>query len=256
MDPYPEGAPQLSIDGPVATVTLNRPRHRNRLEQDDLVALQRLFSRIGADAAVRAVVLTGRGTVFCAGAHLGDLESGTQATPRRFEETVDALEALPQPTVCRLNGSVYGGATDLALACDFRIGVRGMELLMPAARIGLHYYPNGLRRAVAVLGLQAARRLFLEARPLDASRLLSCGYLDECVEAIDLDATVAALAAALAERAPLAVQGMKRSLAEIARGDAVEAVLRHREVRCADSDDLREGLSALAARRQPQFAGR
>jgi enoyl-CoA hydratase/carnithine racemase len=93
-------------------------------------------------------------------------------------------------TVAALEGNVYGGATDLALACDFRIGVEGMELRMPAAALGLHYYPSGMRRCVATLGLSAARRLFLTAEPLAATDLLALGYLDELVPAASLEAAV------------------------------------------------------------------
>jgi hypothetical protein len=97
------------------------------------------------------VVLAAQGRSFCAGFNLDELEAPGAAgqDPQLFEHTVDALEALPVPTIVRLHGSVYGGATDLALACDFRVGVQGMELRMPAARLGLHYYPSGLRRYVS-----------------------------------------------------------------------------------------------------------
>jgi enoyl-CoA hydratase/carnithine racemase len=130
-----------------------------------------------------------------------------------------------------------------------------MELRMPAARLGLHYYPGGLRRFVARLGLAAAKRLFLVAEAVPAQELLRLGYLDELVADAELDARVDALAATLAAGAPLAVQGMKLSLDEIARGEFERARLREREARCADSADLREGLAAFAARRPPRFRG-
>src|SRR3546814_18389703 len=89
----------------------------------------------------------------------------------RFERVLDTLEQLPLPVVCALNGSVYGGATDLALCCDIRIGVRGSRLFMPAAKFGLHYYPGGLRRYVANLGLTSAKKLFLSARTIYAEEI-------------------------------------------------------------------------------------
>jgi enoyl-CoA hydratase/carnithine racemase len=255
----PAGPPLLALDGGGrATITLHRPRHLNRLHREDLLALQGHFNRITADPGVRVLVLTGSGRAFCAGFHLGELdESDASASddPRLFEHTVDALEALPLPTIARLNGSVFGGATDLALACDFRIGVHALELRMPAARLGLHYYASGLQRYVSRLGLAAAKRLFLLAETVAADELLRIGYLNALVTAERLDAEVDAIAAALAANAPLAVRGMKQSLNEIARGEVDLPRLREREALCAASADLREGLAAFSARRDPVFSG-
>ncbi|MBK7278594.1 MAG: enoyl-CoA hydratase/isomerase family protein [Betaproteobacteria bacterium] len=256
----PAGPPLLALGaGGRATVTLNRPQHLNRLHREDLLALQDHLARIAADPGVRVLVLTGSGRAFCAGFHLGELdesEDSASADPRLFEHTVDALEALAVPTIARLNGSVFGGATDLALACDFRIGVQGMQLRMPAARLGLHYYASGLQRFVSRLGLAAAKRLFLLAETLAADELLRIGYLDTLVPPERLDAEVDTLAATLAGHAPLALRGMKQSLNEIARGGFDPARLREREAACAASADLREGLAAFAAKREPQFNGR
>lgn len=256
----PAGPPLLALDDDgVATITLRRPAHLNRLHREDLVAIESHLAAVAADPRVRALVLTGQGRAFCAGYHIGELdESDAAATegPQRFERTVDALEALPVPTIARLNGSVYGGATDLALACDFRVGVASMELRMPAARLWLHYYPGGMRRYVSRLGLAAAKRMFLLAESWPAEALLRIGYLDALVEPAMLDEAVAALVGALAANAPLAVRGMKLSLDEIARGEFEVARLREREAACAASRDLREGLAAFAERRAPRFEGR
>lgn len=253
----PDGTPRLMMgsDG-TACITLNRPRHLNRLHREDLLALQSHLNRLREDASVRVLVLTATGRAFCAGFHLGQLGDAPDADPQLFEHTVDALEALPLPTIARLNGSVYGGATDLALACDFRIGVQGMELRMPAARLGLHYYASGLRRAVSRLGLGAAKRLFLLAEAVPDHVLLATGYLDHCVPADTLNDQVHALAAALAAGAPLAVRGMKQTMNELAGGQANAVAWREREALCAASDDLREGLAAFHARRPPRFQGR
>lgn len=255
------GLPQLTLHDGRAVLTLNRPAHHNRLHVEDLLALQRHFDALAADPGVKLLVLTGAGRSFCSGFHIGDFdgaaaEAATLSGPHLFEQTVDALEALPVPTICRFNGSVYGGATDLALACDFRVGVHGMALRMPAARLGLHYYPSGLRRYVSRLGLATAKRLFLLAEEASAEQLLALGYLDRLVAPARLDAEVQAIADALAAGAPLALRGMKASLNEIARGEFHLSALREREARCAASADLAEGKAAFAARRAPRFTGR
>lgn len=258
-----EGTPPRLVlgDDGVATLTLNRPRHLNRLHREDLLALQAHCRTLAAEPGLRLVVLAAQGRVFCAGFNLQQLSDAAAQDsagddPRLFEHTVDALAALPVPTLARLQGSVYGGATDLALACDFRLGVQGLELRMPAARIGLHYYPSGLRRAVARLGLGAAKRLFLLGEAVPADELLRLGYLDALVPPEALDEAVARHATALRQGAPLALRGMKQSLDEIAEGRADEARLREREALCAASADLREGLAALTERRQALFLGR
>ena len=254
-----EGPPRLTHDAPGrATITLNRPRHLNRLHREDLVTLQAHLAALAADASLRVVVLTGGGRHFCAGFNLQELEHADAAAsdPQRFEHTVDALEALPVPTIARLNGGVFGGATDLALACDFRVGVDGMELRMPAAALGLHYYASGLQRYVSRLGLSAAKRLFLLAQTVPADALLHLGYLDAIAEPDALDAAVDAIAQPLLQGAPLALRGMKLSLNEIARGSLDATAFAQRVARCASSEDLREGLAAFAARRPARFVGR
>ena len=257
----PPGAstPRLTIDRGCATVTLNRPAHHNRLQVEDLLALRQCFDDLTAMPELRVLVLTGSGPSFCSGFDLGALAARVEAAtegPRLFEQTVDALEALPMPTVCRLNGGVFGGATDLALACDFRIGVEGMSLRMPAVRLGLHYYPSGLQRYVSRLGLASAKRLFLLAQTLPAAELLRIGYLDQLCAPDQLDGAVQALVDALCAAAPLAARGMKASLNEIARGEFDPGRLREREQLCAGSADLREGQRAFAEKRTPRFSGR
>lgn len=254
------GPPSLHRADGIARLTLNRPAQRNRLHREDLEALRAHLGAIAADPTLRAVVLAARGPAFCSGYHLGEFDAADDAStrhgPRLFEQTVDALEALPLPTIARLQGGVYGGATDLALACDLRVGVDTMELRMPAAALGLHFYAGGLRRFVERLGLQAAKRIFLLGEPIGAAELLRIGYLDACVGADALDATVDAMATRLVALAPLALAGMKASLNEIARGAGDSAAVREREARCAASADLREGLAALSDKRTPVFRGR
>lgn len=255
----PQSPPLLSLHDGCATLTLNRPDHHNRLHVQDLLVLQQHFDALAADPSVRLLVITGSGRSFCSGLHIGDFDAEHDtpvAGPQLFEQTVDALESLAVPTVCRLNGSVYGGATDLALACDFRVGVAGMTLRMPAARLGLHYYPSGLRRYVSRLGLATAKRLFLLAEAVGADELLALGYLDRLVPPARLDAEVQAIAGALAAGAPLALRGMKASLNELARGEFHLSSLREREARCAASADLAEGKAAFAGKRAPRFSGR
>lgn len=252
------GVPTLEITGPRATIRLNRPRHHNRIQPEDIPVLLGLFDQVDADAGLRVMILTGSGRSFSAGYHLGDLAEPKQDQPKgpSFGDLTDRLDRMRLPTICRLNGGVYGGATDLALTCDFRIGHAGIEMFMPAARLGVHYYEGGLRRYVSRLGLNNAKRLFLTAEKLDATELLRIGYLTGLAAPEALDAAVDALAARLAEMAPLAVRGMKQALNEIAAGALDVEALRAREAACDASQDLQEGLAAFREKRKPVFRGR
>jgi enoyl-CoA hydratase/carnithine racemase len=256
--------PLLLIEGARATIRLNRPRHLNRLQPEDLDALLALFDRIEADAAIRVVVLTGTGRAFSAGYDLGAIseragDAGRAGDPEEegpgsaFQVVVNRLEDLTLPTICRLNGGVYGGSTDLALACDFRIGVDTAEMFMPAARLGLHYYPGGIRRYVSRLGADNAKRLFLTADKIDAPEMLRIGYLTAMVPAESLDTEVDRLAARLAGNAPAAMRGMKRAINEFARGlfDEDAAGRRHRD--SMRGTEIKEGIKAFAEKRPPKF---
>lgn len=253
------GPPTLAIDGARATITFNRPRVMNRVEPVDLGVLLDLFARVDADSALRVLVITGTGRGFSSGYHLGDLAARDKAAPPAtddFEKMVDRLEAVRVPTIARLQGGVHGGSTDLALACDFRIGATGIELGMPAAAIGVHYYESGLRRYVSRLGLNTAKRLFLTAARINAEEMLRIGYLTDLVAPDALDAAVDALAGRLETLAPLAVAGMKRALNEIGHGALDTASLAARIATCKNSADLAEGLTAFREKRPPVFQGR
>lgn len=262
MDEGAAGPPILTIEGQRATIRLNRPRVHNRLEPADLEALMQHCDMLDANPGIRVVVLTGTGRSFSSGYHLGDLserpdaEVASQGGGASFEGMVSRFEALRAPTICRLNGGVYGGATDLALCCDFRIGVTAAEMFMPAAQLGLHYYPSGMVRYVSRLGLNAAKRLFLSAERMPAAEMLAIGFLTDLVLAEDLDARVNGLATRLEGLAPLAVQGVKLSLNEIARGGFDVAAALARAETSQRSEDLREGLAAFHGKRAPLFKGR
>jgi enoyl-CoA hydratase/carnithine racemase len=193
------------------------------------------------------VVTTGTGArTFSSGY---TIEAIQKRLDRGFEDLLDALERFPLPTLCALNGSVYVGATDLALCCDFRIGVRGSRMFMPGARFGLHYYPGGLRRYVAALGATQAKRLFITAQALDAAEMLRIGFLTELVDRHRLAARIAAYAAALDDCAPGVVNSMKRQIDAIAGGDVEAKRSRDDYETSLQSAELRRRLAALTKKR-------
>lgn len=252
--------PLLHISEGVACITLNRPGQRNRLENDDLATLLQQVDAINQDDTVRVMVLTANTSgqpkpVFCAGYDIGGFKDNAQGSTA-FEKIPAALNAMRPVTVCALNGSVFGGATDMVLACDLRIALNGIEWRMPAAALGLHYYPSGLQRYISQLGMAAAKRAFLTARVFDQNRLQALGLFESWHDPHEWDHALQSLLDDVLALAPLAVQATKQSLNEIAAGGYDEHRLRGRETASTQSADFAEGLAAFAQKRQPVFSGK
>ena len=256
----------LAIDGPRATITLNDPAKHNRLDPDGLDLLMAAVETADANPDVRVTVVTGAGEkTFCSGYDLGSIpasgqkpesNNGTGHKDSAFENVMDRIEAMRMPTLCALNGSVYGGATDMALACDFRLGVKGMKFFMPAARFGLHYYPSGLRRYTQKVSPSFAKRAFLLSEDFTDGDLLAVGYLDWLVERSEFKGKIDEISNRLATLAPLSMVNMKRAIEQYAQAEPDVPAIRQNMRECATSEDLREGLAALRERRAPDFKGR
>ena len=254
--------PILTLDGARAEIQLQRPQLHNRLQPEDLDMLERLFAEVEAAPGVRVCVLASSGKTFSAGYDIGSIgvtpiddPHGDRAAPLVFERMVNKLEQLRVPTIAAIQGGVYGGAVDLALACDFRIGVHETEVRVPAAVLGVHYYASGLQRFVNRVGLRAAKRVFLLAETIGAQELQRLGYLDEVVSSSELSSVVDRYTKQIAELAPLAMEGMKRALNESSKceldldatNSAIDKTMR--------SADLKAGLIAWAKREKPVFMG-
>ncbi|MCZ6720619.1 MAG: enoyl-CoA hydratase/isomerase family protein [Proteobacteria bacterium] len=239
-----------------ATITLDRPDKHNLLEIDDLARFGELIEAVDAAPECRVLIITGTGAkTFCSGIAIGDI-AATDWSDNPLERLNARLERVRVPSIAALNGSVYGGACDLALAADFRIGVEGMRLRLPAAGLGVAYNVTGMRRLVERLGLNHAKRILLAAQELSAEALLACGYLDELVAPGALEGTTDRRARRLEELAPRAVQGMKKALNAIARGQLDESEAQATILASFASEDAREGAAAFAEKRKPRFTGR
>jgi enoyl-CoA hydratase/carnithine racemase len=241
------------LKGRIGHITLARPAAHNALTKAAMGDIQAVLEG-WADRDIRAVILTGEGRSFCAGASLDELGDGDWEN-NPLTPLCATVEGFKAPVIAALNGGVFGGGVDLALACDFRLGVAGMKMFVPPAKLGIHYEPDGIARAVQRLGAQMARRVFLLAEKFEAEALLAYGFLDELVAPDVLHSRAAALAESVAALAPMAVQGMKQTILEASQNRLDTAAAKARVRSCFASADHAEGLRAMREKRPPKFTG-
>ena len=252
---------RLDADGDVAVLTLDRPEARNALAQRTLLEIAAALQVVESDATVRALVLRGDGPAFCAGADLaefaemGDAFAGREAS-LAGQDVVNALAAMPIPTVAALHGAALGGGLELALACDLRVAAEDARLGLPETRLGLIPGYGGTQRLPRLIGEARALDLILTGRRIDAQEALAMGL----VTRVAADATAAALEVAhgAAEGAPVALGLAKEALLRgrdgtLAQGLETEADL---FALATTSEDAREGIAAFLEKRAPTFEGR
>lgn len=241
--------------GHIGQLTLNNPDKHNSLGQEELEAIQVYLRDVEADGEVRVLVVTGAGDkTFCAGASLQQLGAG-QISGDCFQATTDMLAALPIPTIASLNGNVFGGGVELALSCDFRVGIEGSRMRVPAAAIGLCYPLSGINRFVERMGVNLAKRILVASEEFDADAMLEIGFLDHLVMPAQRVEATRDLAQHIADLAPLAVKSMKEILQQAAAGGIDMPRARELSDQCLDSGDLQEGFAAKKEKRKPRFKG-
>lgn len=247
---------QYSRSGHIGRLKLNDPERHNALGQEQLEAIQGYLHDIARDQQVRVLVLTGAGDkTFCAGASLQQLGSG-EMRDDIFQATTTRIAELAIPTICALNGNVFGGGVELALSCDFRIGIEGTRMRVPAAAIGLCYPLSGISRFVERLGVNTTKRILVASEELDAEAMLEVGLLDHLVLPGQLEKTAEEMAQHIAGLAPLAVRAMKSLIQQAASGGFDPQLARQLVDSCAESEDLQEGFAAQREKRKPRFSGR
>lgn len=247
--------PLLKLTPPTATIELNNPESANRLTVEDLAVLMRYINQVNNNADITILVLQSTGKYFCSGFDISSLDQDAKEKSLLFEDVVNAVEDCRPITIASLQGGVYGGATDLALACDFRIGCEATEMFMPAAKLGIHFYQRGLERYVSRLGIDVAKRLLLKAEKIDSREMKSIGFLTELVENHDLNNATQNLINLIQPMAPLSLLGMKKHLNKIARNQLDLTQLNSDIAKAQNSEDLKEGRNAWLEKRPAQFKG-
>lgn len=254
---------EVTLDGPVARVTMVRPERHNAFDEALIDALARAFAELGEAPEVRAIVLAGAGRSFSAGADLDWMrraaaydEEGNRADARRLAAMLKAIDECPRPVVARVQGAALGGGTGLVAACDIAVASERATFGTTEVRFGLApavISPFVLR----AIGPRQARRLFLTGERIDAARALALGLVHEVVPEAELDTRVAAVVDLLLEGGPEAQAASKeliRLVLAMPQGGSLltEATCGAIAARRA-SPEGQEGVRAFLEKREPAW---
>ena len=206
----------------VGLLILDSPKRKNALNSEDMLLLRDILSR-EAQSDIYALIISGSGDVFCSGADFSEIISiigkhkkDQELQSNDMSKLCDAIQNFPLPTVCALNGSAYGGGVEIACACDSRIAVSNIEIMVPPAKIGIHYHPAGIKRFLNIFGASATKRLLLTATKLSEKELKNVGFFDEIInEGENVIERALDFIKLCKELSPEAVRGMKLSINDI-----------------------------------------
>ncbi len=230
----------LSAEGPIRELWLNRPDKLNPLSVATLNEISAACAELNADPGVRVVILGGRGRCFSAGADLAGFPRPTEAGAREAADAgrraADALEGLNAVTVARIQGWCVGGGVVLAAACDLRLAADTARFSIPEVDLGIPLAWGGIPRLVREIGPARAKELVMTCRPFDAAEAMEAGFLNRVVPEDSLDAEVLAMAESVAARPRYPVEATKRHV------DAVTRTQVGLDRSWADADSLLAGL--------------
>ncbi|WP_374495547.1 enoyl-CoA hydratase [Zoogloea sp.] len=243
----------------VAVIRLNRPDARNALNQAVRSGLAEQFAALGADADVRAIVLTGGERIFAAGADLRDLadRSAIEILLRQSHRLWQAIAACPKPVIAAVNGLAWGGGCELAMHADLIVAGESASFCQPEVKVGVMPGAGGTQRLTRAVGKFKAMKLALTGLPVSAREADAMGLVSEVVPDGEVQARALELATLIASRPPLAVTQIKEVL--IAGEDAsleTGLMLERKAFQLLfASRDQKEGMHAFLEKREPQFVG-
>jgi len=251
-----------ATSGPVATLTFNNPERHNAMSLDMWRGAATVLETFECDRAVRVIVLTGAGgKAFVSGADISKFEDerATLEAVAEYNAAVDRFSTTllsgTKPTIAMIRGFCLGGGVGIAVCCDLRIANDTARFAVPAAKLGLGYGYENVRRIVDLVGPQFATEMLLTARQFDAAEVERAGLINRVVPDADIDRTVRELAETIAGNAPLTIQAVKRIMRELRSErpdvDACDALVK----KCFESADYREGRTAFMEKRKPEFRG-
>jgi len=256
----------FSSDGGIARLTLNRPDRLNSFNDAMHAEVRDALARVGADASLRVLLLTGAGRGFCAGQDLGDRAVAPGAEPvdlgasieRNYRPLVLALRSLPLPVVCAVNGVAAGAGANIALACDIVVAARSASFIQAFSKIGLIPDSGGTYFLPRLVGIARAMGLAMLGERLIAEQAAEWGLIWQCVDDGELHGTVEKLLRTLAGAPTAGLAATKRALYASAENDLAKQLDLERDLQreLGRSADYREGVAAFTAKRAPRFVGR
>ena len=250
--------------GTIATVWLNRPDNRNALSVDACDAIVIALEDIARDPEARVLVIRGRGPVFCSGADFAAVSGagGLEFLPA-FEHMLEAVARHRLPTIAGIQGAALGGGMQLATVCDFRIASSDAKLGIPSSKLGILVNFENIQRLVLLTGIAVAKEVLMTGRTYSGDEAVIAGLATRSVPTDDLDKSVDDLAREISSRAPLSVQGTKRSIQAVIdhlsgtrhSNPDVIAEIDRAVANAYNSRDLQEGIRAMTEKRAPEFDG-
>lgn len=252
----------VSIEGRVATVTLNRPDVRNAFNETTIAEITQAFRELGQDGEVRAIVLAANGPAFCAGADLNWMKKMAGYTHEENRADADRLAAMlrtiytcPKPVAAKVQGDCYAGGMGLAAACDIIVANEATHFCLSEVKLGL--IPATISPYVIIaMGENAARRYFLTAERFSAREAYRIGFVHQVVDADALDAAVTDIVKALVANSPNAVKEAKRLVQDVAGKPLTAELIADTAERVADirsSEEGKEGVRSFLEKRKPSW---
>jgi enoyl-CoA hydratase/carnithine racemase len=252
-------------DGAIGRLVFNNPARRNAVSLEMWEGVTRIIDDFERDDAVRVIVVSGAGgRAFVSGADISEFkerrasEEAAAAYAKISEGARRRLEDASKPTIAMIQGYCIGGGVGTALACDLRIAAEGSKFGIPAARLGLGYAYDGIKKLVDLVGPAYAREIFYTARQFTAEEALRMGLVNRVVPAEALEGCVNDYCAMIAENAPLTVRAAKIAIREALHDESRRdlALCRRLVEECFASEDYAEGRTAFMEKRRPTFWGR
>ena len=262
---YAGGKMLSAKDDGVGLITFNQPEKRNAMSVEMWEGMGQILDEFAEDHAVRVVVLTGAGhKAFVSGADISQFEKqrSNADAQREYDRLTSAgrmkLASFPKPTIARIRGFCLGGGLAIAMQADLRIAAVDSQFGIPAARLGIAYAFDSVRRLVSLVGLAHARMILYTGGRIDAAEAERIGLINRAVPDEELSDAVLDIARTIADNAPLSLAASKHAVEQALRdaGERDAAGLKAHMDACFDSADYREGRTAFMEKRPPRFVGR